>query len=81
MEFYLESHLAKKCFQANLVSYLLTIYFVKKFEKRIYFSVDNWTLNTITQNNWSPKALIKGTLNQHQSAKYFMKMDICSAFK
>ena len=58
----------------------MLVLFVEKFEEKIRFYVDYKRLNTITKKDCYPILFIKKILVQLESAKYFIKIDICQTF-
>ena len=77
---YLDSHLAKRFIQASLAFYSLPVLCVKKPGRRIGFYVDYKKLNAITKKDYYLIPLIKKTLAQLESTKFFTKIDIRQAF-
>lgn len=59
---YLDSHLAKKLIQTRLVSYFLSVFFIKKPDVEIKFCVDYKKLNAIIKKHCYLISLIKEIL-------------------
>ena len=77
---YLNENLSKDFIQVNYFQMIISVLFIKKLEEELCFCMNYWDLNIITVKNWYSLFLISETLNHLSWAKFFIKLNIISAF-
>ena len=77
---YLKKNFNKKFIRFNFFEYSSLVLFVKKLEKELRFCIDYRELNVIIKINRYFMSLIQEILNRLCSVKYFIKIDIMTAF-
>lgn len=75
VKYYRNLYWAKRFIQRRSVFYSSLILFVKKLDKWIWFCVEYWRLNAITQKDQYLIPLTEDTLGQLKDAKYYIKID------
>ena len=77
---YLKKNFSKKFIRFNFFEYSFLVFFVKKLEKNLRFCVDYRELNAIIKKNRYFMFLVQKTLDRICDFKYFIKIDIMTAF-
>ena len=77
---YFKKNLNKRFIRFNFFEYSSFVLFVKKLEKELRFCIDYRKLNVIIKKNRYFMLLIQKTLNRLCNVKYFIKIDIITAF-
>ncbi len=77
---YLNENLSKDFIQVSHSQMIISVLFIKKLEEKLCFCVNYQDLNAITVKNWYSLSLISETLNHLSRAKFFIKLNIISAF-
>ena len=77
---YLKKNFSKKFIRFSFFEYSFFILFVKKLEKDLHFCVDYRRLNAIIKKNRYFMLLVQKTFDRICDFKYFIKIDIMTAF-
>ena len=77
---YLKKNLSKKFIRFNFFEYSFFVFFVKKLEEDLRFCVDYRKLNAIIKKNRYFMFFVQETLDRICDFKYFIKIDIMTAF-
>ncbi len=77
---YLNENLSKDFIQVSHSQTIISVLFIKKLEEKLCFCVNYQDLNAITVKNWYSLSLISETLNYLSRVKFFIKLNIISAF-
>ena len=77
---YLKDNLIKRFIRVSFSSVVSLVLFVKKLKKNLCFCVNYRDLNVIIIKNRYSLSLIRETLNRLIKVKFFIKLDIITAF-
>ena len=77
---YLKDNLIKRFIRASFSLIVSFVLFVKKLKKDLRFCVNYRDLNVITVKNRYSLSLIREILNRLTKVKFFIKLDIITAF-
>ena len=77
---YLKKNLSKKFIRFNFFEYSFSVLFVKKLEEDLRFCVDYREFNAIIKKNRYLMFLVQKTFDRICDFKYFIKIDIMTAF-
>jgi len=77
---YLNENLNKNFIQVNHFQTIVSVLFIKKLKEELHFCMNYWDLNAITVKNQYSLSLISEMLNHLSRAKFFIKLNIISAF-
>ena len=77
---YLKNNLKKDFIRLSKSQVTVSVLFIKKLRDELWFCVDYWALNTITVKNHYLISLFKKTLHWLSQVKWYIKLDIITAY-